>query len=75
MNENNELLKRAEELENNKMWDEAAQQYCKVLANNSSIKIHEKAAWCFSRAGKYAPAIEHLAILINKEPHIASGLT
>ncbi len=71
MNENDDLLKKAQELENNNLWDKAAQQYCKVLVYNSSIKIHEKVAWCFSRAGKYAPAIEHLEVLIQKEPQNA----
>lgn len=71
MNENDDLLKKAQELENNNLWDEAAQQYCKVLENNNSINIREKVAWCFSRARKYALAIEHLEVLIQKESQTA----
>ncbi len=71
MNENDDLLKKAQELENNNLWDEAAKQYCKVLENNNSINIREKVAWCFSRARKNALAIEHLEVLIQKEPKTA----
>ena len=71
MNTKAELLKNAKELEEKCMWAEAAEQYSEALASSDSVILRERAAWCFSRAGKYLSAIKHLEVLGKREPENA----
>jgi tetratricopeptide (TPR) repeat protein len=71
LNANDELLQNAKELEEKCIWAEAAQQYCEALKSSDSITLHERATWCFSRAGIYSSAIEHLEILCERDPKFA----
>ena len=56
------------QLEREKNWVEAADQYVQLLSEDSSSSLYERAAWCLSRAGKYSDSIKYLEKLHEIEP-------
>lgn len=58
----------AQQLEKEKNWVEAANQYIQLLNENLSPLLYERVAWCFSRAGKYNDSINYLLKLHEIEP-------
>ncbi len=65
---NKEKMQYAQQLENERKWVDAAEQYVQLLSEAPSSSTYERVAWCLSRAGKFSDSIEYLRKLYEIEP-------